>query len=82
MHQSHITLSQYIIVAGSSEPLLQGTLANDNPAVQALGVPSLTHEISKNFSAGLTYKFDRNFSASVDFYQIKVDDRVLFSSQS
>ena len=81
LHQSHITLSQYIIVAGSNEPLLQGTLANDNPAVQALGVPSLTHEISKNISAGLTYKFDRNFSASVDFYQIKVDDRVLFSSQ-
>jgi len=81
LHQTHITLSQYIIVAGSSEPLLQGTLANDNPAVQALGVPSLTHEISKNLSAGLTYKFDRNFSASVDFYQIQVDDRVLFSSQ-
>ena len=81
LHQSHITLSQYIIVAGSSEPLLQGTLANDNPAVQALGVPTLTHEISKNLSAGLTYKFDRNFSASIDFYQIKVDDRVLFSSQ-
>ncbi|MEE9406988.1 MAG: TonB-dependent receptor [Polaribacter sp.] len=81
LHQSHITLSQYIIIAGSAEPLLQGTLANDNPAVQALGVPSLTHEISKNLSAGLTYKFDRNFSASIDFYQIKVDDRVLFSSQ-
>jgi iron complex outermembrane receptor protein len=81
LHQTHITLSQYIIVAGSSEPLLQGTLANNNPAVQALGVPSLTHEISKNLSAGLTYKFDRNFSASIDFYQIKVDDRVLFSSQ-
>ncbi len=81
LHQSHITLSQYIIVAGSSEPLLQGTLANDNPAVQALGVPKLTHEISKNISAGLTYKFNSNFSASLDFYQIKVDDRVLFSSQ-
>lgn len=81
LHQSHITLSQYIIVAGSSEPLLQGTLANDNPAVQALGVPTLTHEISKNISAGMTYKFNRNFSGSIDFYQINVDDRVLFSSQ-
>jgi iron complex outermembrane receptor protein len=81
LHQTHITLSQYIIIAGSAEPLLQGTLANNNPAVQALGVPSLTHEISKNISAGLTYKFNRNFSASVDFYQINVDDRVLFSSQ-
>ena len=81
LHQSHITLSQYIIVAGSAEPLLQGTLANDSPAVQALGVPKLTHEISKNLSAGLTYKFSNNFSGSIDFYQIKVDDRVLFSSQ-
>jgi iron complex outermembrane receptor protein len=81
LHQSHITLSQYIIVAGSAEPLLQGTLANDNPAVQALGVPSLKHEISKNLSAGLTYKFNRNFSGSIDFYQINVDDRVLFTSQ-
>jgi iron complex outermembrane receptor protein len=81
LHQTHITLSQYIIVAGSSEPLLQGTLANDNPAVQALGVPKLTHELSKNLSAGMTYKFSNNFSGSLDFYQIKVDDRVLFSSQ-
>ena len=81
LHQRHLTNSQYIIVAGSSEPLLQGTLANDNAAVKALGVPSLFAETSKNISAGLTYKFDNNFSASIDFYQIKVDDRVLFSSQ-
>ncbi len=81
LHQRYLTNSQYIIVAGSSEPLLQGTLANDNSAVKALGVPSLFAETSKNVSAGLTYKFNRNFSASFDFYQIKVDDRVLFSSQ-
>lgn len=81
LHQRHLTNSQYIIVAGSSEPLLQGTLANDNPAVQALGVPSLFAETSQNFSAGVTYKFSHNFYGSVDFYQINVDDRVLFSSQ-
>ena len=81
LHQRYLTNSQYIIVAGSSEPLLQGTLANDSNAVQDLGVPSLTYETSQNLAAGITYKFDRNFSASIDFYQIKVDDRVLFSSQ-
>ena len=81
LHQRHITNSQYIILAGSSEPILQGTLANNNPAVVALGVPNLTHEISKNIAAGFTYKFNNKFSASVDFYQIKVEDRVLFSSQ-
>jgi iron complex outermembrane receptor protein len=81
LHQRHLTNSQFIIVAGSSEPLKQGTLANDDPAVQALGVGSLTYETSKNFAAGITYKFDRHFSASVDFYSIKVEDRILFSSQ-
>ncbi|MDX1543318.1 MAG: TonB-dependent receptor [Christiangramia sp.] len=81
LHQRHLTNSQYIIVAGSSEPLLQGTLANNSPAVQALGVPNLFAETSQNFSAGITYKFSRNFYGSIDFYQINVDDRILFSSQ-
>jgi iron complex outermembrane receptor protein len=81
LHQRHLTNSQYIIVASSPEPLLQGTLANNNPAVEALGVPNLFAETSKNTSIGLTYKHNSNFSASLDFYQINVDDRVLFSSQ-
>lgn len=81
LHQRYLTNTQYIIVAGSSEPLLQGTLANDNPAVQALGVPNLFAETSVNLSAGITYQINRNFSASVDVYQINVDDRVLFSTQ-
>ncbi|MEQ9406001.1 MAG: TonB-dependent receptor [Cyclobacteriaceae bacterium] len=81
LHQRYLTNSQYIIVAGSSEPLLQGTLANDNSAVVALGVPNLFAETSTNVSAGITYKLSDNFSASIDLYQINVDDRVLFSSQ-
>lgn len=81
LHQRHLTNSQYIIVSGSSEPLLQGTLANNNAAVQALGVPNLFAETSRNFSGGVTYKFNRHLSASFDYYSIAVDDRVLFSSQ-
>ena len=81
LHQRYLTNSQYIIVPGSSEPLLQGTLANDNQAVKDLGVPSLFAETSRNISAGFTYKINPKFSASIDFYQIQVDDRVLFSSQ-
>ncbi|RKS50715.1 iron complex outermembrane receptor protein [Gillisia mitskevichiae] len=81
LHQRYLTNSQYIIIAGISEPFLQGTLANDNPAVQALGVKSLFAETSRNLSAGVTYKFSNNFYGSIDFYQIEVDDRVLLSSQ-
>jgi iron complex outermembrane receptor protein len=70
LHQRYLTNSQYIIIAGISEPFLQGTLANDNPAVQALGVKSLFAETSRNLSGGVTYKFSNNFYGSVDFYQI------------
>jgi len=81
LHQRYLTNSQYIIIAGISEPFLQGTLANDNAAVQALGVKSLFAETSRNLSGGVTYRFSNNFYGSVDFYQIQVDDRVLLSSQ-
>jgi len=81
LHQRHITLSQYIIVPGFADPQLQGTLANDNPAVVALGVPNLSAETSDNFSFGATSKLNSNLSLSVDLYNIKVKDRVLFSSQ-
>jgi iron complex outermembrane receptor protein len=81
LHQRYLINSQYISVAGSPDPVLQGTLSNDNPAVKALGVPSLFAETSRNLTAGLTYRLSDYLSASVDFFQIEVDDRVLFSSQ-
>lgn len=81
LHQRHLINSQYIIVQGYPDPQLQGTLANNNPAVVALGVPNLFAETSLNYTAGITYKLTDHISASVDYYNIKVKDRVLFSSQ-
>jgi iron complex outermembrane receptor protein len=81
LHQRHLTSSQYIHASNSLTPRLQRTLSNNNPAVKALGVPNLFAESSINLSAGLTYKFNSNFSSSIDFYNIKVKNRVLFSSQ-
>lgn len=81
LHQRHLTNSQYIIVPGSSEPLLQGTLSNNHPALVGLGVPSLFAETSVNYSFGGTMKLSDNLSASLDGYLINVNDRVLFSSQ-
>ena len=80
LHQRYIRLTQYIIVQGHPDPQLQGTLPNDSDAVKSLGVPNLHAETSQNFTFGGTAKFDK-FNVSVDFYQIKVRDRVLFSSQ-
>ena len=81
LHQAYITTTIYTPVSGGGEPVLQKTLANDDVAVKALGVPKLFAETSKNISVGATYKFSRNFYASVDFYSVNVADRVLFSSQ-
>ncbi len=81
LHQRYLINSQYIIVQGSPDPQLQGTLANNNPAVQALGVPNLFAETSLNFTGGVTYRLNDHISASVDYYNITIKDRVLFSSQ-
>jgi len=80
LHQRYIQLTQYIIVSPNPDPQLQGTLPNDSDAVIGLGVPNLHAETSQNFSIGGTAKFG-NLNLTADFYQINVDDRVLFSSQ-
>ena len=81
LHQKYLSNTQYIIVAGSNEPLLQGTLQNGTPEVRALGIKDLFAETSQNLTAGLTFGNGSNFSGSVDFYSINVDDRILFTSQ-
>ena len=81
LHQKYLSNTQYIIIASSPEPLLQGTLQNGTPEVRALGIKDLFAETSRNLTAGLTFGNGSNFSGSVDFYTINVDDRILFTSQ-
>lgn len=81
LHQQKLSNTQYIIVAGSSEPLLQGTIQNGIPEARALGIQDLFPETSLNFTAGITFGNRNGFSGSLDFYNIKVNDRVLFTSQ-
>ena len=38
-------------------------------------------ETSTNFTLGLTYKLADNISATIDYYNVSVDDRVLLSTQ-
>ncbi len=80
LHQRYIQLTQYIVIPPNPDPQLQGTLPNDHPAVRSLGVPNLHAETSENYSFGVTGKV-QNLNFTADFYNIKVDDRVLFTSQ-
>ena len=81
LHQQKLSNTQYIIVSGSTEPLLQGTIQNGTTAARSLGIQDLFPETSQNFTAGLTFGNGNGFSGSIDFYNIKVNDRVLFTSQ-
>ncbi|MDB6165415.1 MAG: TonB-dependent receptor [Lacunisphaera sp.] len=57
------------------------TFPVSNPAAVALGATALKPEKSTNYSAGFTWNPAKSgFSASVDFYHIKIKDRIVLSS--
>ena len=57
------------------------TFPVSNPAAIALGATALKPEKSTNYSAGFTWNpKSSGFSASVDFYDIKIKDRIVLSS--
>ncbi len=53
----------------------QGRLAPTDPLAVALGAAPLRPETSKNVSAGLVFQTKVGLGATVDLYQIDVDDR-------
>ncbi|WP_227805627.1 TonB-dependent receptor plug domain-containing protein [Algibacter lectus] len=80
LHQIYLSNVQTLVSGGSISN--QGTFSNVDPVIREdLGVPQLTAETSKNISAGITYKIKPNLSVSADFYNVKVDDRVLFTGE-
>ena len=79
LHQIYLSNVQ-TLVSGSTISN-QGTFNNTDPAVIGLGVPKLHAEQSQNITTGITFRSGANFTASVDFYHIKVKDRVLFSGE-
>jgi iron complex outermembrane receptor protein len=56
------------------------TFPVSNPAAVALGASPLDPEESTNYSFGATWNSKTGFSASVDLYHIKIEDRIVLSS--
>jgi iron complex outermembrane receptor protein len=79
LHQVYLSNVQTLVSGGTISN--QGTFNNVSPVIQDLGVAPLFAETSKNISAGITVKGSRNFSVSLDYYQVRVDDRVLFTGE-
>ncbi len=78
LHQRYLSIIQTLVSGNSVSN--QGTFNNENPAIRALEVPSLKEENSFNFTAGVAVKPTSSLYFSLDYYNIVVDDRVVYSS--
>jgi iron complex outermembrane receptor protein len=79
LHQVYLSNVQTLVSGGTISN--QGTFNNVDPVIRDLGVKPLFAETSDNISAGLTVKASSDFTISLDYYNVKVDDRVLFSGE-
>jgi len=54
---------------------------NGSAITNAVGIPPLRQEKSKNFSLGSTFKVGRDFDMTADLYQINIRDRIVLSGR-
>lgn len=80
LHQVYLSNKQTLLLDNGTIGE-EGTFKNTDPVIKALGVKDLFAETSKNFSAGLTVKANNNFTISLDYYNVRVNDRILFSGK-
>jgi iron complex outermembrane receptor protein len=60
-------------------PFDNRTFPVTSPVAQALGARELTAEKSENYSFGVALNPVKNLSITADYYQILIDDRIVFS---
>jgi iron complex outermembrane receptor protein len=76
LHQIYTQKSQYSFVAGEGIQV-SGLINNSSPQARILGIPKLNAEKSTNITVGIGAKPSRNFNFTVDYYNIKVADRIV-----
>jgi len=79
LHQVYLSNIQTLISGGTVSN--QGTFNNVSPVIESLGIPKLDAEKAFNISAGLTYKLTDDFNISLDYYNIDLNNRVLFTGE-
>jgi len=80
LHQIYLSNIQTIFVGNKIGQ--RGAFNNVSDVTRnLLQVPQLEVETSFNFTVGLTCKLTDNLSATIDYYNISVDDRVLLTNQ-
>ena len=78
LHQIYTEKSQSSFQGGSIQ--ITGIINNVSTAARTNGVPKLKAEKSTNLTFGMGIKPNRNFSVTLDYYNIKVKDRIVLGN--
>lgn len=80
LHQIYTQKAQYSFVAGQGIQV-SGIINNVSPQARILGIPSLKAENSTNITVGIGAKPSKNFNFTIDYYNIKVEDRIVLGDR-
>jgi iron complex outermembrane receptor protein len=80
LHQIYTQKSQYSFVPGQGIQI-SGIINNVSPQARQLGIPQLDAEKSTNFTVGVGAKPFKNFNFTLDYYNIKVEDRIVLGDK-
>ena len=78
LHQIYAQSVQASFAGGTI--VLSGLFNNRSAQARAMGIPALKPEKSTNYTIGLGLNPTKNLSVTLDFYQINVKDRIVYSS--
>ena len=71
--------TNFVNVGGVNTPFEIRTFAVGSEGAQLLGAKELKAEESVNLSVGLTGRVSNSLSVSADYYDVKIDDRIVLS---
>ncbi|WP_428232670.1 TonB-dependent receptor [Flavobacterium sp.] len=80
LHQIYTQKSQYSLVAGQGLQI-NGIINNVSPEARELGIPPLDPEKSTNITVGIGAKPFSGFNITLDYYNIKVNDRIVLGDR-
>jgi iron complex outermembrane recepter protein len=80
LHQIFTQKAQYSFIPGQGIQV-GGLVNNVSREAKLLGIPELDAEKSTNFTIGVGSRLNENFNFTVDYYSIKVKDRIVLSNE-
>jgi iron complex outermembrane recepter protein len=79
LHQIFVQKAQYSFYPGVGIQV-EGLINNVSPQARLLGIQQLDAEKSLNISAGVGIRPNSNLSFTIDYYNIKVEDRIVLGN--